>query len=159
MTRFAPSASTPAAGATPNTIEPGGGPALSDTDMAQLKAADTAFLGSRSEAFGTDGTHRGGPPGFISVVDDRTIVMPDYAGNGMFQTLGNLLIDDRVGLLVVDFITGRVVQLTGRGSIEPADDSDPLSLRTLKIGIDEVRSHPADIGSWTDIEAFQRPTG
>ncbi len=127
---------------------------LSADDKAQLGSTDTTFLASHSDRFGADATHRGGPAGFVSVVDDSTITMPDYMGNGMFQTLGNLQLDDRVGLSSVDFETGRLLQLTGRGSIQPANAHDVYSQRTLLIAIDEVRSSWADVGTWTDIEAF-----
>ncbi len=129
--------------------------ALSAEDRTQLEETDTAFLGSHSDRFGADGTHRGGPAGFTTVVDDTTIAMADYMGNGMFQTLGNLVLDDRVGVLSIDFQTGRVLQITGRGSIEAARDEHEHSQRTLLVTIDEVRSNWADVGVWSDIEAFE----
>lgn len=128
--------------------------ALSTEDRAQLITSDTIFLASHSAQHGTDPTHRGGPPGFISVVDNSTLSIPDYVGNGMFQTLGNMLLDDRIGLLSVDFQTGRVLQVTGRGSIRASDVDDLYSDRTLVIEIEEVRTSQANIGEWTDVEAF-----
>ena len=86
---------------------PRSGPRLDRDDRAQLAATDTVFLASHHVEHGTDATHRGGPPGFVTVVDDTTLTLPDYTGNGMFQTLGNLLLDDRIGLLAVDFTSGR----------------------------------------------------
>lgn len=127
---------------------------LSDDDRAQLSTADTMFLASHSEQHGTDPTHRGGPAGFITVVDSTTLSIPDYVGNGMFQTLGNMLLDDRIGLLTIDFTTGRTLQLTGRGTIRASDPDDQYSDRTLVITIEEVRSSQVDIGTWTDIEPF-----
>jgi predicted pyridoxine 5'-phosphate oxidase superfamily flavin-nucleotide-binding protein len=133
---------------------------LSVEDQAQLGEADTIFLASRSERFGVDPTHRGGPAGFVSVVDDTTLSIPDYLGNGMFQTFGNLKLDDRIGVLSIDFQTGRVLQITGHGSIRAAgSQTEPIDprARTLTISVDEVRSAYADIGTWTDIEAFDMP--
>jgi len=132
---------------------------LSSDDRRQLVATDTIFLASHSEQHGADPTHRGGPNGFVSVIDDATIELPDYPGNGMFQTLGNLLLDDRIGFLTTDFETGRSLQLTGRGSIRASDDDDAFSARTLVIAIDEVRISWPDIGTWTDIEAFELRPG
>ncbi len=143
----------------PSRPAPTVGDRLSVDDRRQLVAADTIFLASHSEQHGADPTHRGGPNGFVSVRDDATIELPDYAGNGMFQTLGNLLLDDRIGLLTIDFETGRSLQLTGHGSIRASDDGDAYSTRTLVIAIDEVRTSWLDIGTWTDIEAFELRPG
>jgi len=137
-----------------STVEPTVSDRLNDNDRDQLAATDTAFLASHSEAHGTDPTHRGGPPGFITVLDDTTIEMPDYIGNGMFQTLGNLLLDDRIGFTTLDFKTGRLLQLTGRGSVRAAAPSGVATNRVLRIDIDDVRRSVANIGIWTDLEAY-----
>jgi ferredoxin-NADP reductase/predicted pyridoxine 5'-phosphate oxidase superfamily flavin-nucleotide-binding protein len=90
----------------------------------QIRAADTFFIGTGHRAegedvtFGMDVSHRGGARGFVDVVDDRTLVIPDYAGNNHFNTIGNLVIDPRAGLLFVDFETGGMLQLTGRAEID-----------------------------------------
>ncbi len=122
---------------------------LSDQDREQLVSADTIFFASNSEAHGADPTHRGGKPGFVTVLDEATLTIPDYEGNGMFQTLGNLVLDDRIGLLSIDFQTGRILQLTGSGSIS-AEDDDPKK-RVVTIKIHEVRSTYGDIGAWIDV--------
>lgn len=127
---------------------------LSAEDRLQLTTSDTMFLASHSEQHGTDPTHRGGPPGFITVVDNTTLSIPDYVGNGMFQTLGNLLLDNRIGLLSIDFATGRTLQVTGRGAVHASDPEDSYSVRTLVIDIEEVRSSQVDVGTWTDVEPF-----
>jgi uncharacterized protein len=82
-----------------------------------IERADTFFIASVHAGAGADASHRGGQPGFVRVVNDRTLRIPDYAGNNMFQTLGNITADPRVGLLFVDFETGTTVQLTGRARI------------------------------------------
>jgi hypothetical protein len=80
--------------------------------------ADTLFIGSFHPAGGADASHRGGFPGFVSVHAADRLSFPDYPGNGMFNTLGNLTANPRAGLLFVDFTSGDVLQLTGRGRIE-----------------------------------------
>ena len=70
------------------------------TDL--LARADTAFVATRGPDGGVDASHRGGNPGFLRVVDAHTIVWPDYAGNSMFNTLGNIAVDPATGLTVVD---------------------------------------------------------
>lgn len=127
---------------------------LNVTDRAQLEAADTTFLASFHIDHGADPTHRGGPAGFVKVIDERTISMPDYMGNGMFQTLGNILLDDRIGLLSLDFETGRCVHLSGRGSIIDSPADDEYSTRTLTISIDKVTVSHHNSGAWVDVEEF-----
>lgn len=78
-----------------------------------LASADTLFVASRHPSFGADVSHRGGNPGFVLVLDDTTLRVPDYPGNGMFNTLGNLQVDPRAGLVVPDFERGRMLLLTG----------------------------------------------
>jgi hypothetical protein len=62
-------------------------------------------------------SHRGGRPGFVGMHGD-TLAVPDFRGNRFFNTLGNLLGDDRAGLLFVDFDSGDLLQLQGRVAIE-----------------------------------------
>lgn len=101
---------------------------LSDDDVAQFRAADTFFLGTTHPTRGADSSHRGGPAGFVRVEGDHTLWWPDYPGNNMFNSLGNIAVDPTSALLVVDFATGRVVQVTGRASVAhdtpggPGDD-------------------------------------
>jgi predicted pyridoxine 5'-phosphate oxidase superfamily flavin-nucleotide-binding protein len=81
-----------------------------------LAAADTAFVATRGPD-GLDVSHRGGRPGFLGVTDSRTIVWPDYPGNRMFNTLGNIAVDGRCGLTVVDPEDGTTLYVSGRASI------------------------------------------
>jgi predicted pyridoxine 5'-phosphate oxidase superfamily flavin-nucleotide-binding protein len=91
--------------------------ALTASDREQIIRADTFFIGSLHTEAGLDGSHRGGNPGFVRVVSERKLAFPDYSGNNMFQTLGNLSLDSRAGLLFLDFETGRALQLTGSATI------------------------------------------
>jgi uncharacterized protein len=92
-------------------------------DIDLIGAADTFFIASRSAALddsrssGLDVSHRGGLPGFVQVVSDRELSFPDYRGNLLFNTLGNLLVDPRAGLLFVDFTGGTALQLSGRARV------------------------------------------
>lgn len=100
---------------------------LSDAGRDLVMASDTLFVASKSgrlnassPAEGVDASHRGGKPGFVRVTerDKKTILtIPDFAGNGHFNTFGNLMVQPRCGLLFVDFATGDVLQLTGLGQI------------------------------------------
>ncbi len=83
----------------------------------RLARADTFFIGSIHAEAGVDCSHRGGNPRFVHVLDERRLAFPDYSGNNMFQTLGNLSLDPRAGLLFLDFETGDTLQLTGTATI------------------------------------------
>ncbi len=115
--------------------------ALSAPQRLTIERADTFFIASVHEGTGTDASHRGGPPGFVRVVDERTLRFPDYAGNNMFQTLGNISTDPRVGLLFVDFDSGTTLQLTGRARILWDPEGFPEltgAERAVEVEIDEV---------------------
>ena len=92
-----------------------GGTALNSEIRAWIEGADTFFIGTRHET-GVDCSHRGGSPGFVRV-QNEALVWPDYAGNAMFNTLGNLESDPSCGLLFVDFERGATLQLTGRAQV------------------------------------------
>jgi hypothetical protein len=85
--------------------------------LAAVEAADTAFVASGHPSRGLDASHRGGGPGFIRVLRPDVLRVPDYEGNGMFNTLGNLAVDARCGLTVLDFRSGRLHQMTGEAAV------------------------------------------
>jgi predicted pyridoxine 5'-phosphate oxidase superfamily flavin-nucleotide-binding protein len=93
------------------------GRSLTPSQQLAIERADTFFIASVHAGTGADASHRGGQPGFVKVLDGRRLRIPDYQGNNMFQTLGNIAADPRVGLLFVDFDTGTTLQLTGRARI------------------------------------------
>jgi predicted pyridoxine 5'-phosphate oxidase superfamily flavin-nucleotide-binding protein len=107
-----------------------------------VDAADTFFIASRHPERGADASHRGGRPGFVVASDDgRHLTFPDYRGNSMFQTLGNLTSSPAVGLLFVDWENGVTVQLTGRATIvwdEARLAAWPQAERLVEIEIDAV---------------------
>ena len=100
------------------------GRGLSDAVTQMLTAADTLFVASVHPDQGADVSHRGGRPGFVQLVGDHSLRIPDYAGNNLFNTLGNFHAYPHAGLLVPDFATGRLLQLIGRPAIE-WDRDDP----------------------------------
>jgi len=117
------------------------GPELSAAQRGAIERADTFFIASRHPQAGADASHRGGQPGFVRVDGGRRLRFPDYAGNNMFQTLGNITADPRVGMLFVDFDTGATIQLTGRARIlwDHAAFADmPGAQRAVEVEVDEV---------------------
>ncbi|MFJ8013926.1 pyridoxamine 5'-phosphate oxidase family protein [Streptomyces sp. NPDC096339] len=98
------------------------GDALTPDQERAVRAADTFFVATTAEADGVDASHRGGLPGFVEVLSPTELSWPDYAGNAMFLTLGNLAADPRAGLLFPDWETGAVLQLSGRARVEFGPD-------------------------------------
>src|SRR5262249_22079021 len=71
-------------------------------------------------AEGVDVSHRGGKPGFVRVTEEggRTVLTsPDFRGNFAFNTLGNIQLDPRSGVLIVEFSTGKMLSLTGEAEV------------------------------------------
>ena len=93
------------------------GEKLSPQQQQFIQQADTFFIASYHPQSGADASHRGGHPGFVQVLQPNKLVFPDYAGNNMFNTLGNLVENPQAGLLFIDFATGDTLQLTGKAAI------------------------------------------
>jgi hypothetical protein len=93
------------------------GVALDPERTALIRRADTFFVATAHPSRGTDASHRGGSPGFVKVLDEATLRIPDYRGNSMFNTLGNLAVNPAAGLVFPDFENRRVLQLTGTAEI------------------------------------------
>ena len=97
---------------------------LSDNDVSFIAEADTFFIASRSahldqedSSQGLDVSHRGGRPGFVRVESKNELCFPDYSGNLLFNTLGNLEADARAGLVFIDFRSGRMLHVVGSARI------------------------------------------
>lgn len=90
---------------------------LDAPQRAWIEGADTFFIATANPGEGADASHRGGMPGFVRVDGDR-LVWPDYPGNAMFNTLGNIAVHPWAGLAFPDFATGAVLQVVGRATID-----------------------------------------
>jgi len=93
------------------------GATLSAAQRELLVSTETFFLGTTHPERGVDTSHRGGPAGFIRV-EDGALWWPDYPGNNMFTSFGNLAVDDTAAVLVPDFGTGTSLLLSGRAAVE-----------------------------------------
>jgi len=102
-----------------------------------LGAADTAFVATRAPGHGVDASHRGGNPGYLRVVDANTLLFPDYTGNSMFNTLGNIALDSATGLTTVDPETGTTLYLSGRAEILWDEDVFPSAQRVVRLTVEE----------------------
>lgn len=96
--------------------------ALTPAQARLVERADTFFIASYHAIAGADASHRGGLPGFVDVLDSTTLSWPDYAGNTMLQTLGNIESTQRAGLLFIDFDNGTTLQVTGTARVLGTDD-------------------------------------
>lgn len=116
---------------------------LSEADKGQIAQADTLLIASRAAELGDDPragvdiNHRGGMPGFVTVLDDKTLQFPDYKGNSFYNTYGNILTHNRVGLQFVDFETGTLLNIKGTAElVEDLNNSElPLMGRGLRITV------------------------
>jgi predicted pyridoxine 5'-phosphate oxidase superfamily flavin-nucleotide-binding protein len=112
-------------------------------DKAFIEARDMFFLATADAEGRPQCSYKGGDPGFVKVLDEQTVAFPNYDGNGMYLSMGNLLVNQHVGLLFVDF-TGdppRRLRLNGIASV--ADD-DPL-LREYDKAQFIVRVHATEV--------------
>jgi len=111
-----------------------------------MTKADNFYIATHSSdnsgnaADGTDVSHRGGKQGFVRIEDDKTLTFPDFSGNYHFNTMGNILLDPRAGLLFIDFENGDLLYLTC--SAEIIWDSEELRAftgaeRLVKLTLDE----------------------
>lgn len=115
------------------------GESLTDRQQALITRADAFFIGSADTAGNADASHRGGNPGFLQVLSPRQLRWPDYRGNSMFMTLGNIAANPRCGLLVVDWSSGSTIQLTGTAEINWDEaDSGAGTQCAVDFTIDEV---------------------
>ena len=93
-----------------------------------IAGLDTAFLATVSAAGAPYIQHRGGPKGFIKVLDDRTLGFADYAGNRQYITISNLADNDRAYLFLLDFAARRRIKIWGRARVV---ENDPALLTRL----------------------------
>ncbi len=139
----------------PRTLVPSAAPpgpvtrGLDPRARALVRRADTFFIATVAPPEGPEGdprrgadaSHRGGPAGFVEVEGDR-LTFTDYAGNGHFNTIGNLLLEPRVGLTFVDFESGDLLQLSGRAAVEWNPDG---RTRTVRVEVDAAVFRPGGL--------------
>ncbi|GAB3589221.1 hypothetical protein GCM10027446_00960 [Angustibacter peucedani] len=94
---------------------------ISDADRAFIEARDLFFLATADAEGRPTCSYKGGAPGFVRVLDERTVAFPSYDGNGMYLSLGNVLVHPDVGMLFLDLERGHRMRLDGTASIDPDD--------------------------------------
>ena len=94
---------------------------ISDGDRAFIEARDMFFLATADAEGRPTCSYKGGEPGFVRVVDERTVAFPSYDGNGMYLSAGNVLVNPAVGMLFIDLERGHRMRLDGTASIDLDD--------------------------------------
>jgi len=98
------------------------------SDTAFIEKAFLFFLATADAEGRPDVNHKGGPPGFVRVTGPSELAFPDYDGNGMFKSLGNVTVNPNVGLLFIDFERPRRLRVNGTASVSR---DDPLIAATV----------------------------
>jgi predicted pyridoxine 5'-phosphate oxidase superfamily flavin-nucleotide-binding protein len=100
---------------------------LGSDETAFIKLRDTFYMASVSETGWPYVQHRGGPPGFIKVLDATTLGFADYRGNRQYISVGNVLKDDRVAIILIDYPNRTRLKLLGHARIVDAGESELLA--------------------------------
>jgi predicted pyridoxine 5'-phosphate oxidase superfamily flavin-nucleotide-binding protein len=100
-----------------------GEPIIGDSERAFIERLDMFFLATADATGRPQCSYKGGEPGFVRVIDERTVAFPNYDGNGMYLSMGNLAVNPQVGMLFIDFVSERPsrLRLNGLASIDARD--------------------------------------
>jgi len=114
---------------------------FTDDDRGFIEARDMFFLASVDATGQPTCSYKGGDPGFVRVVDDRTLAFPNYDGNGMYLSMGNLAATHRVGLLFIDFERQNRIRVEGSASLaldDPLLPSYPEAQFVVRLRVDRI---------------------
>lgn len=95
--------------------------AFTDEDRAFIESCVMFFVATADAAGQPDCSYKGGRPGFVRVIDSQTLAFPDYDGNGMYRSWGNVQVNPQIGLLFLDFERQKRLRVNGQASVS-ADD-------------------------------------
>jgi NAD(P)H-flavin reductase len=155
----------------PQILDPEISPRLLERAVKLIEKADLFFVSSSQHDEDMDTNHRGGPPGFMRVVSNPSpstsntshegavIIWPEYSGNRLYQTLGNLAVNPYAGICVPDFETGDMLYFTGRTEILIGQDAAavlPRSNLAVKLEITEAR-FVASVLTFRGVEGERSP--
>lgn len=131
-------------------------PALNESTRQIIARADTLFIATAhpgshiaaTRSHGVDVSHRGGKPGFVRADGDDTLTLPEFAGNRFFNTLGNIMLNPRAGLLFIDFESGDLLYIAADAQIvfdSPELDAFTGAERLLRFKIRHARHVAASL--------------
>jgi len=95
--------------------------AFTDEDRAFIQRCPMVFVATADANSRPDCSYKGGLPGFVRVLDSRTLALPDYDGNGMYRSWGNILVNPHVGLLFIDFENPKRLRINAMAQISAYD--------------------------------------
>ena len=95
---------------------------IDSDEKAFIENLDMFFLATSDDQGHPNCSYKGGKPGFVRVLDERTVAFPNYDGNGMYLSAGNVFVNPNVGMLFIDFEKGRRLRINGVASIDEHDE-------------------------------------
>lgn len=123
---------------------------LTDNEAAFVGARDSVYMATVGETGWPYIQHRGGPPGFVRVLDKSTLGFADFRGNRQYISVGNLLSDDRVSMFFMDYPNKTRLKLLGRARAVGLDDTETLA----KLAVPGYRG-AVERGLLITVEAFE----
>jgi uncharacterized protein len=115
--------------------------AFTEDDRAFIERCALFFLATADAGGRPECSHKGGLPGFVRVLDERTLAIPDYDGNGMYRSWGNILVNPQVGLLFLDFENPKRVRVNGTARIsadDPLREACPGAVFIVRVTADRI---------------------
>ncbi len=97
---------------------------FTESDRSFIEQSAFFFIATTDAQGSPECSYKGGLPGFVRILDDRTLAFPDYDGNGMFRSLGNILANPRIGLLFINFEDPDRLRINGLATVHR---NDPLA--------------------------------
>lgn len=108
------------------------------------------FIATADRSGECDSSFRAGPPGFVHVIDDRTLAYPEYRGNGVFASAGNITQNPHIGLMFIDFLHERIgLHVNGRARLQ---EDEPLRQNVPDLPLPEVPGQRAMMWVLVDVE-------
>ena len=124
---------------------------ISESDREFIQRSDMFFLATADEHGHPNCSYKGGDPGFVHVLDEQTIAFPNYDGNGMYLSMGNITLNPSVGLLFIDFERGHRLRLNGTATLDSSALCPPVRARTAVV----VRSATRAQDSGAELETVR----
>ncbi|MDB5816345.1 MAG: pyridoxamine 5-phosphate oxidase family protein [Rhodocyclales bacterium] len=115
--------------------------AFTDEDRAFIHGCSMFFIATADAQAHPDCSYKGGAPGFVRVVDERTLLIPDYDGNGMYRSWGNVLVNPNVGLLFLDFERQKRIRVNGMAEVvadDPLRDECPGAVFMIRVTATQI---------------------
>jgi predicted pyridoxine 5'-phosphate oxidase superfamily flavin-nucleotide-binding protein len=110
-------------------------------DRAFIEARPMVFVATADAQGHPECSYKGGLPGFVRALDDRTLAFPDYDGNGMYRSWGNVLVNPSVGLLFLDFEVPKRLRVNGSAQIgadDPLLSEFPGAVFIVRVTADKI---------------------